>query len=145
MADRLPGSRHFQLRLVKRIDAGQIVTHGPVGVVNSLDAPDNTMDFGGTEKGVLQHARNYCRRGAARKGPLPGPFLGVVVVEHESDSSILELANIRNMPRGTHIKGRAHSLKGTTKWLFYIKSTGEAFYLNRTHHIGAKVLTEREA
>ena len=75
---------HYQLRLVQRFDGQRIVTHRPLARAKSLKARDKTLDFtAGSESAVLQKARDYCRRGAKRKGELPGrTFIGVVLVKH---------------------------------------------------------------
>ena len=79
---------HYQLRLVRRFDGAGIMTHPSLAQPKSLKARDKTLDItAGSERGALQKARNYCRRGAKRKGELPGEFIGVVLVKHVSDAS----------------------------------------------------------
>jgi hypothetical protein len=87
MAKRLPPNAHFQLRLVKRFDGRRLVTYQNLGQPNEGAAKDHTLDLFENERSALQAARNYSARGEKRKGPLPGEFLGIVVVKYESDPS----------------------------------------------------------
>jgi len=75
---RLDPHAHYQLRLVQRLDGARIVTHRPLAQPKSPKARDKTLDFtAGSERGALQKAREYCRRGATRKGELPGEFIAI--------------------------------------------------------------------
>lgn len=123
---------HYQLRLVRRFDGMRIVTYPPLAQPKSLKDRDKTLDItAGTERGALQKARNYCRRGPKRKGELPGEFLGVVLVKHNSDSDKSIVVS-----RSFEVTKRPKREKGTTVWLYYVDADGQAFTVNpMSHHV----------
>ena len=110
-------TKHYQLRLVRRILGSRVVTHRELARPKGLNARDQTMEyFADSDKEALKKARDYCNRGQRRKGKLPGPFLGVVVVRHKTDSS--EPLYLRQ--GSFEVSKRPRRLKGTTEWLFYV-------------------------
>lgn len=125
---------HFQLRLVKSIDEkGKISTHHKMARPKGMKG-DQTLDLYTSEQGILMKAHAYCSRTDERKGPFPEPFLGVVVVKHESDPDKWDLG----FPVGQHLKlnKRPRRMKKTTIWLYYIDPRSEEFYMdNKTHRI----------
>ena len=130
---------HYQLRLVKRIDGGRIVTHGPLAQPKGLGARDKTVDFG-TEKGALQAARNYSKRGERRKGPLPGDYMGAVVTKFVTDAARFGAIKPGNVPGGFILTNRSKRLEGTTTWLYYVDPDGKAFHVSaETHRVGGAV------
>lgn len=124
---------NYQLRLVKRIDGSRIVTHQVMSQPKSLNAKDKTLDFTiGTEKGAIQRARDYCRRGANRKGELPGEFLGVVLVKHSSDKG----KPVSVSPVGFQVTKRHKRTVGTTVWTHYVDRDGRAYTVDpKTHDV----------
>lgn len=124
---------HYQLRLVQRFDGARIVTYASLAQPKSLEAKDKTLDLtAGSEKGALQKARNYCRRGAKRKGELPGEFIGVVLVKHVSDTG----RPITVTRSGFQVTKRPKRTTGTTVWLYYVDADGKAFMVDpSTHHV----------
>lgn len=139
MAKKLPPNMHFQLRLVKRIDEkGTIYTHHKMAHPKGMK-DDQTLDLYPTEQGILMKASAYCSRTDERKGPFPEPFLGVVVVKHESDPDKWDLRS----PVGQHLelKERPPRVVKTTIWRYYIDSQSEAFYVDdKTHRIMGPVV-----
>ena len=130
---------HYQVRLVKRLDGRRVVTHHALAQPKELRARDKTLDFG-TERGALQAARNYSARGEQRKGPLPGDFVGTIVVKHISDPTKFGTVKLGNVPRGFEVTKRPRRLVGTTTWLYYVDPNGKAFHVNgKTHRIGDPV------
>ena len=121
----------YQLRLVKRFDGKSIVTHQPLAQPKSFKAKDKTLDFtSGSEKGALQRARDYCRRGDNRKGELPGEFLGVVLVKHSSDRD----KSIAVAPSGFQVTKRPKRTVGTTVWTHYVDADGRAYTVDPSTH-----------
>ena len=127
MAKRLPPNTHLQLRLVKRFDGRRLVTYRNLAQPKEGAAKDHTLDLFLNERSALQAARNYCARGEKRKGPLPGEFLGVVVVKHESEGS--KSARVGPWGPGKLI-GRRPRVPGTTTWLYYVSPECEAFHID---------------
>jgi len=141
MAKRLPPNVHFQLRLVKRFDGRRIVTYPNLGQPNEGAAEDHTLDLFPNEKSALQAARNYCARGEKRKGPLPGEFLGVVVVKFESDPSKWKSVRPGTFGPGLKLSGRPRRAPGTATWLYYVSPDEKAFHVYpATHEIGHPVV-----
>lgn len=121
---------HYQIRLVKRFDGAKIVSHSPLAQPKSLNDIDKTLDATvGTQKGALQKARNYCRRGATRKGDLPGKFLGVVVVKHVSS-----LQKPIAFARSGQVTKRPKRVVGTTDWLYFVDPDARAYYVDASTH-----------
>jgi hypothetical protein len=141
MPKRLSPNEHFQLRLVKRFDRKVIKTYGELAQPNEGAAKDHIMDFFDNERSALQAARNYSARGEKRKGPLPGEFLGVVVVKYESDPN--KWITIRPgsfFPRAK-VSHRPRRVPGTATWLYYVSSDEKAFYVDsKTHEKGDPVV-----
>ena len=129
---RLDPHAHYQLRLVRRFDGRRLVTHSPLAQPKSLKDRDKTLDItAGTERGALQKARHYCRRGPKRKGELPGEFLGVVLVKHTSDSN-KSIA----VTRSYQVTKRPKRTTGSTVWLYYVDADGHAFTVDQlTHYV----------
>ena len=128
MAKQLPGNVHFQIRLVKRFDGKKIVTHGTLAHAKSLQAKDKTLDLVGTEKGALQQARNYCKRGSRRKGPLPGEFLGVVLIKYDSNPN--KPRTVRSGAGGFQVTHRPRRVTATTTWLYYVDPDANAYQVD---------------
>ena len=127
---------HYQLRLVLRLDGTKIVTHGCLAQPKSFKDPDKTLDFAaGSEKAILQKARDYCRRGTSRKGELPGGFIGVVLVKHTTDSDKpITIKLPRNQGR-FQVTKRPKRTPGTTVWSYFVDADGEAYTIDPlTHH-----------
>jgi hypothetical protein len=141
MAKRFAPNEHFQLRLVKRFDGRRIVTYPKLGQPNESAAKDHILDFFDNERSVLQAARTYCARGEKRKGPLPGEFLGVVVVKFAGDPSRWgSLLSGAKVPQGVRLSGRPRRMPGTATWLYYLTSEGKALHVDPvTHEIGLPV------
>jgi hypothetical protein len=140
MANRLPTNAHFQLRLVKRFDGRRIVTFGNLAKPKEGEAKDQTLDLFANERSALQYARNYCSRGERRKGPLPGEFLGVVIVQHESDPSKWKSIAPGSPLRGAVLANRPKRAKDTTVWRFYVDPDGKAYAVNpKTHEIDGPI------
>ncbi len=136
MVKTLPPNMHFQLRLVKRFDGTRIVTHPNLGQPNEGAANDHVLDLYDNERSALQAARNYCARGEKRKGPLPGQFLGVVVVKYESDPSRWKSVKPGSFGSGFKLSRRPPRVKGKTIWLYYVDPQSKAFHMDaRTHHV----------
>ena len=141
MAKTLPPNMHFQLRLVKRFDGTRIVTHPNLGQPNEGAAKDHVLDLYDNERSALQAARNYCARSEKRKGPLPGQFLGVVVVKYESDPSRWKSIKPGSFGSGFKLSGRPQRVVGKTIWLYYVDPQSKAFHVNaRTHHVVGSVV-----
>ena len=122
---------HFQLRLVKRIDGRRIVTHGPMANANGIAAKDKTLDFS-TKGEAVKSAKDYCCRGSRRKGPLPGEFLGVVVVRRESDQT--RWISVGSLTAGMKVSKRPKRVKGTTTWLSYVDKDGVEYHVDPVTH-----------
>ncbi len=124
---------HYQLRLVRRFDGAGIMTHPSLAQPKSLKARDKTLDITvGSERGALQKARNYCRRGAKRKGELPGEFIGVVLVKHVSDAS----RPITVKRSGFQVTKRPRRTTGTTVWMDFVDADGKAYTVDpATHYV----------
>ena len=124
---RLDSHAHYQLRLVKRFNGANIVTHRKMAAVKSTQAKDKTLDFtAGSERGALQKARNYCSRGSNRKGELPGEFIGVVVAKHTSDPN----KSVAVSYPGFEVSSRHRRSRGTTVWLYYVDAHGKAYHID---------------
>ena len=123
---------HYQLRLVQRFDGQRIVTHRPLAQAKSFKARDKTLDFtAGSERGALQKAKDYCRRGAKRKGELPGyTFIGVVLVKHTTDSN----KPVSVLPSGFEVTKRPRRTTGTTVWLYFVDASGRAYKVDPSTH-----------
>jgi len=141
MTKTLPPNMHFQLRLVKRFDGKRIVTHRSLGQPNEGVAKDHVLDLYDNERSVLQAARNYCARGDKRKGPLPGPFLGVVVVKYESDPSRWKSIKPGSLGSDFQLSRRPQRVTGKTSWLYYVDPDSKAFHVNaKTHRVEGTVV-----
>ena len=141
MVKTLPSNMHFQLRLVKRFDGTRIVTHANLGQPNEGTARDHVLDLFGNERSALQAARNYCARGEKRKGPLPGQFLGVVVVKYESDPSRWKSVKPGSFGSYIMLSRRPPRVVGKTIWLYYVDPQSKAFHVDaRTHHVVGSVV-----
>ena len=141
MAKTLQTNMHFQLRLVKHLDGTRIVTHLNLGQPNEGAAKDHVLDLFDNERSALQAARNYCARGEKRKGPLPGQFLGVVVVKFESDPSRWKSVKPGSFGSGFKLRGRPPRVKGKTIWLYYVDPQSKAFHVDaRTHRVVGSVV-----
>ena len=136
MAKTLPPNMHFQLRLVKRFDGTRVVTHPSLGQPKEGATKDHVLDLYDNERSVLQAARNYCARGEKRKGLLPGPFLGVVVVRYESDPSRWKSVKPGSLGSGFKLSRRPQRVVGKTVWLYYVDLHSKAFHVDaRTHRV----------
>lgn len=132
---------HYQLRMVKRLDGKKLVTHQPLANVKSTTARDKTLDEfqANTDRGALQHARNFLRRSPARQGPLPDPFLGVVVAKFDSDPSKPGIIRALNPYGNVEVINRRQRMKGTTTWLFFVNVEGNAFHVDSERRLGDEV------
>ena len=128
----LDSHTHYQIRLVKRFDGAKIVTYAPMAQPKTLKDRDKTLDVttAGGEKGALQKARNYCRRGATRKGDLAGRFLGVVLVKHVSP--VHRSITVSN---SWQVTKRPRRVVGTTEWLYFVDPDARAYYVDSSSHI----------
>ena len=133
--------KHYQIRLVKRFDGRRIVTHPPLANAKSTGSRDKTLDvFEATsDRSALGRAREYNRRSDKRKGPLPGDYLGAVVVRYETDTS--KQGVIRRSRGGSEVTNRRRRLKGTTSWLYFVDPEGDAYHVDaRTYSLKGRVL-----
>ena len=132
---------HFQLRLVKHLDGTRIVTHPNLGQPNEGTTKDHVLDRCDNERSALQAARNYCARGEKRKGPLPGQFLGVVVVKYESDPSRWKSVKPGSFSSYFKLSRRPPRVVGKTIWLYYVDPQSKAFHVDaKTHHLVGSVV-----
>lgn len=126
-------SRHYQFLLVKRFDGARPVTYPPHAWPTAKRARDKTLDRfeAGSDPKALQLARAYSRRSIQNKGPLPGPFRGVVVARHETVQT--KPQHVR-MTRGRSlvVTNRRRRERDTTVWLYYVDTKGDAYSVDPT-------------
>ena len=141
MGKTLPPNMHFQFRLVKCFRGTRIITHRSMAQPNEGAPKDHVLDLFDNERSVLQKARNYCARGEKRKGPLPGPFLGIVVVKYESDQSRWKSVKPGSFGSGFKLSRRPSRVKGKTIWLYYVDPHSKAFHMDaKTHRVMGAVV-----
>lgn len=134
---------HYQLRLVKRIDKGKIVTHAKIAYAKGVDARDKVLDVfeANSDRSALQRAREYCKSGDKKKGPLPGEFLGVVLVKFESDPAKPGLIRRGGTPGAATVVNRRRRVAGKTAWIYYVDPEIHAYHVDsKSHMIGKPVL-----
>lgn len=136
MTKKLLSNKQFQIRLVKEIRNGEIITYQTMA---NLGKRDKTLRLLVTEQSALQVARNYCNRSDVRKGlPVGQEFNGVVLSWHEDVRS-----NPKPIPTTipqSRIHGGSKERKvGTTTWLYYVDKSCKAFYVDDQHRVGKEV------
>ena len=132
---------HYQLRMVKRLDDRKLVTHRPLANAKSASARDKTLDEfqANSDRGALQHGRNFLRRSSARQGPMPDPFLGVVVSKFDSDPSKPGIIRPLSRYGNVEVVNRRWRMKGTTTRLFFINVEGFPFHVDSERRLGNEV------